>query len=395
MKHTLHILLILLTSVLLGPTVQAQDTNGLPWACAGSEEMYWVKGFNGVSSFEWRVFFNEGETRTDVTAEILQYSYASGDTVKITWPSNPDRGGIYTFTVVETTAHGCIGTEYEQDIIVNSSTIITQSFFEDDFIGKGDFMGKFFACDGNTVTIDPGVSFYNQLWEDGSTNQTFLTTEAGTFQVQLQKDLFNDQEMLLQFCSFATAEAVIHPLPEVDLGKDTTLFGTQTLQLYTDYQSNWYTYNYNTKQWGTQPEQTTSAYTVEAGAGDQQIAVWVTDENGCMNSDTILVRAGDYSKFRIPSAFVPGSQIAENRVWNFPAPQVDGAEALYPYLDDVELRVFSRWGKLVWESNGSYQPWDGRDLNGRPLPMDSYHYIIRIKISGKIFMYKGSVTIVR
>jgi gliding motility-associated-like protein len=393
LKQTLHILLVLTLTAVLGSPARAQDTDELPWACAGSEELYWVKGFNGVSSFEWRVFFNQGETRTDVTAELLDYHNIAGDTVKITWPSNPDQGGVYTFTVVETTAYGCIGTEIEQVVIVNSSTIITESFFDSAFIGQ------FFACDGDTVTIDPGASFYSHLWEDGSTGETLLTTEAGTFQVQLRKDFFNDQDMLLQFCSFGTAEAVIHPLPEIDLGADTTLFGTQTLTL-DAWGSNfmnweWFTYNYQDRKWNDVAEWFQSTYPVEAGAGDQWISVYVTDENGCVNSDSIRVRAADYSKFRIPSAFIPGSHIAENQRWYFPAPQEDGAEALYPYLNDIDVKVFNRWGKMVYESTGSYEPWDGRDLNGRPLPMDSYHYIIRIKISGKIYNYKGSVTIIR
>jgi hypothetical protein len=50
---------------------------------------------------------------------------------------------------------------------------------------------------------------------------------------------------------------------------------------------------------------------------------------------------------------------------------------------------------MVWNSSGMFRPWNGKDLGGRELPMDSYHYVIRLNVDGKVFLYKGSVTIVR
>lgn len=355
----------------------------LPWACSGSQEMYWVKGFNGSSDFEWRVYFNNGtETPQEVTAELLTYHNMEGDTVIISWPTDPSRGGIYTFEVVETTAYGCIGTTYEQDVIVNSSAI-TLSF--------ADVPGSFFVCENETAVLDPGAEFIDYLWQDGTTDEQYLTTEAGTYQVRLIDSEYS--------CAFHEIEAGFHPLPDIDLGRDTTLFGAQNLFLDADGSGimswQWYTYNFNTNEWGNQPISSASTYTVEGGVGDQWISVWVQDNNGCVNSDSIKIVGADYSDFRIPAAFVPGSPIVENRVWNFPAPREGGSQPLYEYLNDVDVRIFNRWGKQVWESKGAYQPWDGNDSNGRPLPMDSYHYIIRIKVDGKVFLYKGSVTIIR
>lgn len=388
MKQTLHILLVLILSAHLGLPAHAQATEEpwLPWACSGTLEKYWVKGFNGTSYFEWTVVFNSPTGEVDVTSDVIVDFEGNYDVVHIQWPTDPEMGGVYTFRVTETTAYGCVGTEWEQDIIVNSSAIN---------ISFADVPTSFFVCIGNEAVLDPGARFIDYLWQDTDmpdpTGQFYTTTEAGTYQVRLVDTDFS--------CSFSSIEAGFHPLPEVDLGRDTTLFINQTLTLNAWGSGimnwEWYSYNFRDKKWNTQPEWFQSTYPVEPGAGDQWIAVWVTDNNGCVNSDSIRVRAGDYSRFRIPSAFIPGSHIAENQRWYFPAPAEDGAEALYPYLNDVEVKIFNRWGKLVFESFGNYEPWDGRDMNGRPLPMDSYHYIIRIKISGKVYNYKGSVTIIR
>ncbi|HPT12227.1 MAG TPA: gliding motility-associated C-terminal domain-containing protein, partial [Bacteroidales bacterium] len=48
---------------------------------------------------------------------------------------------------------------------------------------------------------------------------------------------------------------------------------------------------------------------------------------------------------------------------------------LYP---DIEVLVYTRWGKLVYSSrNPNSDPWDGT-FKGKLLPNDSYHYIIRL-----------------
>ncbi len=46
---------------------------------------------------------------------------------------------------------------------------------------------------------------------------------------------------------------------------------------------------------------------------------------------------------------------------------------IYP---DAEIRVFNRWGKLVFRTrNLSADPWDGTS-DGKLVPTDSYHYIL-------------------
>jgi gliding motility-associated-like protein len=385
LKKLLHILLTITTLLSVEQAAKAQDNDLLPWACSGSIETYWVKGFNGVSNFEWRVFWHNNGVMEEVTDQVLLLDDASPglDQVQVRWPSNPAKGGLYTFQVTERTAYGCIGTAWEQDIIVNSPSIN---------LTFNDVPNSFFACEGQTAVLDPGANFIRYLWSDGTTNQTLLTTETGTFQVQLTNPRYS--------CTFHDMNATIHPLPDIDIGPpQTTLFGTQSLTLNADGPNimnwNWYKYDFTKEEWLETPFAYSPSIEVTGTQGRQKIAVYVTDNNGCVNSDDILVDAANYKKFRIPSAFIPGSNVPENKVWNFPAPNDSDGEDIFLYLNDVEVRVFNRWGALVWQSDGAYQAWDGKDLSGRPLPMDSYHYIIRIKVGTEVFLYKGSVTIVR
>jgi gliding motility-associated-like protein len=67
-----------------------------------------------------------------------------------------------------------------------------------------------------------------------------------------------------------------------------------------------------------------------------------------------------------------------------------GLRELYP---EMEVKIFNRWGELVWKSEKGYpRPWDGRS-NGVLLPMDSYHYTIDLHNGSKLMI--GTITIVK
>lgn len=69
----------------------------------------------------------------------------------------------------------------------------------------------------------------------------------------------------------------------------------------------------------------------------------------------------------------------------------------YWYIPDIEkygsinVQVYNRYGKLVYESSAYKNDWDGT-CNGKPLPEASYYYIIK---SSNLGIIKGVVNIVR
>ena len=113
------------------------------------------------------------------------------------------------------------------------------------------------------------------------------------------------------------------------------------------------------------------------------IKVKVTDLNGCSLRDSVNVKALSKTCLSIPNAISPNHD-GFNDVWNI------GLTELYPNL---EIKIFNRWGEIVWRSEKGYpRPWDGTS-NGSPLPVDSYHYIIDLHNGSKPIL--GSVTILR
>jgi gliding motility-associated-like protein len=394
LKKYLHILLALLSFTLTSTLAKAQNPYDLPMACIGSEQSYWVKGFNGISDFEWRIIDPNGNNVPTEFYELIN----RGDTLVIYWGFDLP-GGIYTFEVIEHSDYGCTGDPYTQYIMLNSPTINIP------FDGVPQTVG---VCYGDMGALDPGA-FQSYLWQDATTNRIFYTGDAGTYQVQLVQKVLLTDGLYHNECTYNEMELELKALPVVWLGNDTVLFGAQTLVLdayhpETDLYS-WYEYNFQSQQWSNTPFSISSSVTVEGGTGDQWIYVearkdyfesYMSQALSCYNTDSIYIRAENYNNLRIPAAFTPNGD-GVNDTWIFPAPKAPDYidNGLWSYLNDVEVRVFNRWGKMVWKSDGPVQPWNGKDLGGKELPMDSYHYIIRIKVDGKVFERKGSVTIVR
>ncbi len=82
-----------------------------------------------------------------------------------------------------------------------------------------------------------------------------------------------------------------------------------------------------------------------------------------------------------PNAFSPNGDGVHD-LWEIPA------LTTYPLC---EVKVFDRYGRLLFQSVGYNTPWDGR-YNGKALPLGTYYYVI--KPSDKIATISGSVTII-
>ena len=106
----------------------------------------------------------------------------------------------------------------------------------------------------------------------------------------------------------------------------------------------------------------------------------VTGRGGCVASDDVKVSVLEAPK--IPNTFSPNND-GINDFWEI------------KYLDTYpnnRVQVFTRTGKLVFESRGYKKPWDG-NMNGRSLPVDTYYYIIEPESGRK--PVTGFVTIIK
>jgi len=109
----------------------------------------------------------------------------------------------------------------------------------------------------------------------------------------------------------------------------------------------------------------------------------LSDENSCVAYDTVYLSSiRDYC-ITTPTVFTPNGD-GYNETW-----LIENID-LYP---DAEVKVYTRWGNLVFDSGHGYtQPWDGT-YRGKPLPVDTYYYIIDLKDGSKPMV--GDISIVK
>ncbi|RAJ83046.1 gliding motility-associated-like protein [Chitinophaga dinghuensis] len=103
------------------------------------------------------------------------------------------------------------------------------------------------------------------------------------------------------------------------------------------------------------------------------------DSTVCQEVSAIVVPL-----FDVPNAFSPNG---------------DGTNDIFQVkafgVSKFNLKIFSRWGQLVFESNDSRIGWDGK-FKGEPMPMDAYAYIVSIEFTdGTKGSRQGSVTLLR
>ena len=322
----------------LSPTASTIE-GGAAVICAGdSGIIYYVNGLNN-STFSWSV---EGG---NISREL-------GDSIVVDWSVVP---GSYSIAVQETSEFGCTGSPIDLIVDVSGPAL--------------DLGGDTYICEGELFTVSPAGTFSAYLWQDGSTASEFSTSMEGRIRVVVE-DQFG--------CMAADSlYLTVNSLPWVDLGPDSSLCGDVGVVL--DAGSDGIVFRWSTGD-------NTQEITVFQGAR-QEIWVEVEDEFGCISMDTVIMEeCNPEFYFRdIPTAITPNND-GFNDTWVI--------DKLASYTR-AEIEIFSRWGTLVWRSEPGYSvPWDGTDMNGRDVPMDSYHFVIMLKV-GIIDRITGIVTVIR
>jgi gliding motility-associated-like protein len=129
---------------------------------------------------------------------------------------------------------------------------------------------------------------------------------------------------------------------------------------------------------------------------EDSYALRIIDNQGCVADTSFSLIALNSTCLGIPTAFTPNYDDANDN-WDISYITEDGREApfseVYP---NAVIQVYDRLGILVFRCTGGCpEPWNGEDLKGRALAVDSYFYIIELNTSEDKPPLKGIVTIIR
>ena len=250
-------------------------------------------------------------------------------------------------------------------------------------------------CQGNSVVLNAGNPGSTYLWNTGATTQTITVNTSGTYYVTCTSgSCVLTDTMNLNFV----------PLPIVDLGNDTTLCPLQSLTLNAGNPGMTYLWN-------------TGAITQTINASGNGTFLVTVSNGSCSASDSVMVRTlssidlgpdknlCDYLSIdlvaqdldnaqyqwstgdstRIISVTEPGTYVVNvtfgqcvlsdtivvDGGYGSPALYVPNAftpngnslnEIFYAYGTDItsfRMRIFDRWGELIFESSDINKGWDG------------------------------------
>ena len=116
--------------------------------------------------------------------------------------------------------------------------------------------------------------------------------------------------------------------------------------------------------------------------------VTVTNENGCINEAeiTLTVKRCEDAEVLVPNMITPNGDGANDAFWLY---EQEGLDQL------TFLRVWDRWGNLVFETNNASEKWDAR-YQGKLVNSGVFAYHIKgICVGGEELEMQGNVTVIR
>jgi len=281
------------------------------------------------------------------------------DSVLVQWDL---RRGSHRIQVTELTEYGCEGVPVIANVNVTSPV--------------ADIGDESAICAGDSMIFNAETNYLTPLvyiWSDSSTQSTYTAKEEGFVWVKVSgTDGCADYDSTYLY---------VNSLPVVNLGEDTALCGNETLVLDAGL-------GYSFYQWSN--GDVINPLVVDGrNTANDTIWVMVTDENGCVGNDTLVLEVCNFSKYfsDIPNTITPSHIDGKNDVW-----QIDNID-LFP---DAVLDIYDRWGRLIYHAKGldPLNVWNGRSMSGKELPMDSYYYVIDLNYRG-LEPIVGYINIVR
>ncbi len=120
--------------------------------------------------------------------------------------------------------------------------------------------------------------------------------------------------------------------------------------------------------------------------GRKAVKLWVINTDGCTDSITKLIYLKPELQMWISTSFTPNNDGLN---------ETFGPSTIFG-LSKFKMQIFDRWGGKLFESKDPKLPWDGRDNKGDQAPEGVYGYEISFRyIDGKIFVYQGTITLIR
>jgi len=233
---------------------------------------------------------------------------------------------------------------------------------------------QLYICLGDSILVTATNNGYDITWSTGQTGESVYLSPEETIDIVVTAT--NPS------CGFAedSLNIIVNPLPDVIAGNDTLIGIGGEVTLWAE--------SSGTVIYSWLPEvdecvETNCSVIYDVPDQATVYVVFATDQNGCKNTDSVLVDINGYMDVFVPNIFSPNGDGYNDNL------QVYG-----PRLFNYQIEIYDRWGKRVFRSNEQKDYWDGT-INGSYLSPQTFVYMLSGEtVLGERIVQEGNVSII-
>jgi gliding motility-associated-like protein len=304
-------------------------------------------------------YFNNTSTIASGNIQFNLWDFGNGSASTATSPNTLyNTPGDYPVRLVTISDLNCKDT---------ASVLVTVNPLPDARISAA---GSTAFCDGDSLILNApsGISVM-YLWSNNDINQSTVVYESGWYSVLVSN--------INTSCAARDSIYItVYELPVANAGSDTTIRPGQNVNLNG---SGGVFYSWSPSSllnFPNSPNPTASIFSTT------QFLLFVTDENGCSNSDSVTITLDGKPAFKIANIITPNGD-GFNDTWI-----IENIE-LFP---NNQITVVNRQGQPVFTTESYDNNWGGT-FNGNILPDGTYYYVLKFTDTGEF--QKGAVNILR
>ncbi|MBK7289473.1 MAG: PKD domain-containing protein [Chitinophagaceae bacterium] len=326
------------------------------------------------------VVFANASSIADGTASTFTYLWDFGDPASGGANSSTGSGpshiynavGPYNVNLQVTSGAGCVLATTKVLNTIHPQPTGSFTVDRDDIC-----IGESFSFTDNSNPADGTTTTWEWMMSDGNTRSvpTFNYTygSAGEFDVNLV--ITNSHGCR---STVSTKKVTVNAYPTVNAGPDLFILegGSDTLNAVVTANNPTYLWTPNTYFISSN----TIKNPIVKGVQDITYTLTVTGRGNCVVSDQVFIKV--LKGPEIPNIFSPNGDGVHDK-W------------VIKYLDtypECTVDIFNRYGQSIYHSVGYGIPWDGT-INGKPVPIGTYYYIVNPK-NGRVII-TGYVDVIR
>jgi len=224
-------------------------------------------------------------------------------------------------------------------------------------------------CFGDSVMIKNDSTINTTLlWSTGSTLDSITVDSAAYYALTIT-------DTITGCMNKDSIQVIVFALPTANAGIDSNI--SLGSWIYLD-GSGGITYDW----WPNTVSDTTLSNPTVSPTTDTQYILTVSDLNGCMDKDTVMIYVKEDYNLTIPTLITPNGD-GFNDFW-----MIKNIN-LYP---ENEVIIFNRDGQKIFGMTGYDNSWEGK-YNGNLVTDGTYYFVLKFTDTGKVL--KGAITVLR